>query len=238
MATHADICKMKERLSSKTITLNDLDAFYRETDPCIPKTTVNWRVHDLVRSGILQRTGKGVYRFGEMQIFMPKANSRMKRIGRFLKKRFPLIQYCLWDLSCINYFSQHLINFNVLFVDVERDAVDAVYRALKEELPKVMSIHHLYDNLSEFDGAVFVRSLVSESPVRKVENIPVTTLEKLLVDLATDKEFISFQDNEIYTIFETAFEKYTVNRNTLLRYASRKHKKEETEKIITTINRQ
>ncbi|MDR1884017.1 MAG: hypothetical protein LBR26_14735, partial [Prevotella sp.] len=71
-------------------------------------------------------------------------------------------------------------------------------------------------------------------PIRKVGNIPMSTLEKMLVDLATDKEFISFQGNEIYTIFGTAFEKYTVNQNTLLRYASRKHKKEETEKIIAT----
>jgi hypothetical protein len=179
-----------------------------------------------------------VYRFGETQVFTPKADSRMKRIGRFMKKRFPLVQYCLWDMSCINYFTQHLINFNILFVDVERDAVDAVYRALKEELSKVMSINHLYDNLSEFDGVVFVRPLVSESPIRKVENIPVTTLEKMLVDLATDREFISFQGNEIYTIFGTAFEKYTINQNTLSRYASRKHKKEEIEKIIATINRQ
>ncbi|MDR2621516.1 MAG: hypothetical protein LBC48_02915 [Dysgonamonadaceae bacterium] len=238
MTTYSDIDKMKERLSGKIITLNDMDIFYRKAEPCIPKTTVNWRVYNLVRSGILQRTGKGLYRFGEMQVFTPNTDNRMKRIGRFLKKRFPFTRYCLWDLSYINHFSRHLINFNVLFVDVERDAIDAVYHALKETFPKVMSINHLYDNLSEFDGAVFVRPLVSESPVRNVEDIPVTTLEKMLVDLATDREFISFQGNEIYTIFETAFEKYTVNQNTLLRYASRKHKKEEIEKITTAINRQ
>jgi DNA-binding Lrp family transcriptional regulator len=238
MATYSDIDKMKERLSGKIIMLNDMEAFYREAEPCISKTTVNWRIHNLVRSGILQRTGKGLYRFGEMRVFASNTNSRMKRIGRFFKKRFPFTRYCLWDLSCINHFSRHLINFNVLFVDVERDAVDAVYHALKEIFPKVMSINHLYDNLSEFDGTVFVRPLVSESPVRKEENIPVTTLEKMLVDLATDREFISFQGNEIYTILGTAFEKYTVNQNTLLRYASRKHKKEEMEKIIATINRQ
>ncbi|MDR1882032.1 MAG: hypothetical protein LBR26_04535, partial [Prevotella sp.] len=204
MATHSDISKIKERLGGRTVmTLNDMDAFYRETEPCIPKTTVNWRIHNLVHSGILQRTGKGLYRFGEMQVFMPKADSRMKRIGQFLKKRFPFIQYCLWDLSHINYFSQHLINFNVLFVDVERNVVDAVYYALKEELTKVMSINHLYDNLSEFGDTVFVRPLVTESPIRKVGNIPMSTLEKMLVDLATDKEFISFQGNEIYTIFGT-----------------------------------
>ncbi|MDR1459600.1 MAG: hypothetical protein LBI60_05245 [Bacteroidales bacterium] len=236
---HSDISKIKERLGDKAIiTLSDIDAFYRETEPSIPKTTVNWRIYNLVQSGMLQRTGKGLYQFGKMQVFMPQPDGRMKRTVQFLKKRFPFIQYCLWDLSHINYFSQHLINFNVQFVDVEREVVDSVYNALKEEFSKVMSINNLYDNLSEFDGAVFVRPLITESPIRKVGNIPVTTLEKMLVDLATDKEFISFQDNEIYTIFGTAFEKYTVNQNTLLRYAARKHKKEEIEQIIKTINRQ
>jgi hypothetical protein len=34
----------------------------------------------------------------------------------------------------------------------------------------------------------------------------------------------------------TAFEKYTINPNTLLRYASRKHKKRKQKKIIATTN--
>jgi hypothetical protein len=236
---HSDINKMKERLGGKTIMmLNDIDAFYREKEPSIPKTTVNWRIYNLVQSGILQRTGKGLYQFGKMQVFTPEPNGKMKRIEQFLKRRFPFIQYCLWDLSYINYFSRHLINFNVLFVDVERDAVNAVYYALREKNQKALLINYLYDNLSEFNGSVFVRPLITESPVCKVGNIPMTTLEKMLVDLATDKEFISFQGNEIYTIFETALEKYTVHQNTMLRYASRKHKKEEIEQIIETINRQ
>jgi hypothetical protein len=237
MTTCSYTDKIKEQLSGRIITLSNMDAFYRKTEPCIPKATVNWRIHTLVRAGILQRTGRGLYRFGAKPLFTPDTDSRMMRIGRFLKKRFPFTRYCLWDLSAINHFSRHLINFNVLFVDVERDAVDAVYRALKETFPKVMSIHHLYDNLSEFHGAVFVRPLVTEAPLRTVENLTLTSLEKMLVDLATDREFISFQGKEIYTIFGTAFEKYTVNQSTLLRYASRKHKKEETLKIITAIHR-
>lgn len=61
---------------------------------------------------------------------------------------------------------------------------------------------------------------------------------KKLVDLCTDKEFISFQGNEIYHIYENAFEAYTVNQQTMLRYAGRKSKREEIEKILKTINRQ
>ncbi|MDR2466869.1 MAG: hypothetical protein LBD35_05695 [Prevotellaceae bacterium] len=239
MTEKTDRYSFQERFGkSDIITLKDIDSFYRETDPSIPGATVNWRVHALVQSGILRRIGKGLYQLGEEQPFAPKADVGMKKIGQFVGKRFPFISYCLWDLSCVNYFSRHLIDFNVRFIDVERDVVDSVYYALKEKFAKVMSIRNLYGHLSDFDNTVFVRPLVTESPVRKADGLFMATLEKMLVDMATDKELVSFQENEIYTIFGTAFEKYTVNRNTLIRYASRKNKKDEIERIINYIDRQ
>jgi hypothetical protein len=66
----------------------------------------------------------------------------------------------------------------------------------------------------------------------------MATLEKMLTDLATDKELLFFQGNEIYTIIRTALQKYTVNQSTMLRYAGRKHKREEINNILKTINRQ
>jgi hypothetical protein len=239
MAEKSDRYSFQERFGNQDIIkLKDIDSFYREAEPSIPRTTVNWRVYALVQSGVLHRTGKGLYQLGITQNFTPQTDVRMKKIGQFVNKRFPFINYCLWDLSCVNYFSRHLINFNVQFVDVERDVVDSVYYALKENFPKVMSIHNLYEHLSDFDNTVFVRPLITESPVREVDGLFMATLEKMLVDMATDKELVSFQGNEIYTIFETAFEKYTINRNTLIRYASRKNKKTEIENIINSINRQ
>jgi len=62
--------------------------------------------------------------------------------------------------------------------------------------------------------------------------------KKMLVDLCTDKEFVSFQGNEIYHIYENAFEAYTINEQTMLRYAGRKAKIEEVETVLKTINRQ
>jgi len=48
----------------------------------------------------------------------------------------------------------------------------------------------------------------------------VASLEKILIDLATDKEFFPFQGNEIHSIYDSAFEKYTINESAMLRYAS------------------
>lgn len=226
----------KEFEGKNIIELKDIDAFYRQSEPSIPKTTVNWRVYALVQDGILQRVGKGLYRFGKTEKFVPEIAIKMKSISQLINRQFPFINYCQWELSYVNYFSQHLINFNILFVDVEKDALDAVYFALKEHHSKVMLLGNLYEDISDFGNSIIVRPLISESPIQKVKNCPVATLEKMLVDLATDKVLISFQGNEIYTIVRTAFERYTINQNTMLRYAGRKNKREKMMKILKTIN--
>ncbi len=239
MSKITKIDKLQKEFGSKNIIeLKDIDAFYRKEEPSIPKTTVNWRVYALVQEGVLQRVGKGLYRLGKTEIFVPEITHKKKSISQFINKNFPFANYCQWELSHVNYFSQHLINFNILFVDVEKDALDAVYYALKEQYSKVMLISNLYGDISDFSDTIIIRPLISDSPTQKVKNCSVATLEKMLVDLATDKELISFQGNEIYTIIRTAFEKYTINQNTMLRYAGRKNKRREIEDILKTINRQ
>ena len=223
--------------NKEIISMQDIESYYRISEPLIPCTTINWRIYKLVQSGVLQRIGKGLYQLGKATIFAQPISNKMKKIGLFFKEKFPFAQYCQWDLSLINAFTYHLINYNVSFVDVEKDAVDSAYYALKKQFGKVMAIQNLYDGLSEFSNCIIVRPLITESPVQKTKVIHTATLEKILVDLATDKEFMPFQGSEIYAIFKSAMEQYTINQNTLLRYAARKNKKEEIKKIIT-INRQ
>ena len=239
MSNNLDINRLTEQLSGKSIlSVQDIHAFYKTGEPSIPITTVRWRIFALVQQGILQRIGHGKYSFGKAKHYMPEVNAQMKQIGQTINERFPFIKYCQWELSPVNAFAQHLINFNVLFVDVERDAMESVYYELKETESKVMLVQNLYDNISEFADNVIVRPLVTESPIAKIENVYVASLEKILVDLYSDKEFVSFQGNEIYHIFERAFEAYTINEQTMLRYAGRKTKREEIETILKTINRQ
>ena len=238
MANKLDTHNFEQYFENKEIiTFQNIADYYRISEPTIPYTTINWRIYKLVQLGLLQRIGKGLYQLGKATIFVPSINGKMQKIEMFLQKRFPFVQYCQWDLSRINSFAHHLINFNVSFVDVEKDAVDSAYYALKEQFPKVMAVQNLYDGLSEFNNYIIVRPLITEAPVQKTGKIHTATLEKMLVDLAVDKEFMPFQGSEMYAIFESAMEQYTINQNTLLRYAARKNKKEEIKKIIT-INRQ
>ena len=52
-------------------------------------------------------------------------------------------------------------------------------------------------------------------------------MEKILVDAAGDKELVFAQGAELYTIYEEAFSSHNVNRSRLLRYAARRHRKDQ-----------
>ena len=120
---------------------------------------------------------------------------------------------------------------------MEREVIDSVYRALKNMRYKVVRIKDIKEDLSDFAGYVCVRALVTEAPVLKEKSGQVASLEKILVDLCCDKEFAPFQGNEIYHIYKNAFDDYTVNESTMLRYARRKDKKTEIEEVINSIKR-
>jgi len=231
--------KFKEYFSRQnTFDVADIFRFYSSENPNIAQTTVNWRIYKLVQSGVIQRIGRGVYRFGKSNLFRPVLSLQIKKIAHNLKKEFPYTNFCIWELAMVNFFSHNLINFNLLLVDVERDAIDAAYYKLKETQKKVVNIRKTYDDISELTGNICIRPLVSHAPLRIQEKIQVAELEKILVDLATDKEFFPFQGNEIFSIYENAFEKYTINESTMLRYAARKEKRENIKEIINTIKRQ
>jgi len=222
----------------KTFDVADISHFYNEHNPTVSRTTVNWRIHGLAQAGVIQRIGRGVYRLGKSNPFQMDLSLQMKKTARTIKKEFPYTCFCVWELAAINLFSHNLFNFNLLFIDVERDAVDAVYYRLKEKQKKVFNMRKTGDDISDLAGSICIRPLVSHAPTHLHEQIPVAALEKILVDLATDKEFFPFQGNEIFSIYGNAFEKYTLNESTMLRYAARKEKRGYVAEIINSIKRQ
>ena len=65
---------------------------------------------------------------------------------------------------------------------------------------KVIRIKDITEDLSDYAGYICVRTLVTEAPVLKEKDRQIASLEKILLDLYCDKEFLPFQGNEIYPI--------------------------------------
>ena len=224
----------------ESFTTNDVFGFFSQAEPDIKRATVNWRIHELVRQDFFKRIGRGAYALGKGTGFLPALSKKHKTMFSRIKKQFPLIVFCCWHTSALKEFFQHVAGNDFLLLEVEREAVDAVFHFVKETSKNTFKepSRDAMENYV-FDGkdTVIVKSLISEAPLQNVDTITVPTIEKVLVDLVADSEvFFFLQGQEILNIFENATDKYTVNRDRLLRYAKRRNKKEEIERILAQIN--
>jgi hypothetical protein len=226
------IQKLKEHFGETDIFSNkDILQFYKLLEPKVPLTTVNWRIYSLVQTGVLSRIGRGKFTLENGKIYTPTVTRKMMGIFKKLQKQFPYLQTCIWDTSILNEFMLHQPGRFYTVVEVNKDGMESVFYFLKEGFKNVFLnpnqdvIDHY---ISEMRDAIIVRILVSEAPIQLIQNLPTTTLEKLLVDIySEDILFAAQQGREMQHIFKEALNIYTVNESRMLRFADRKGKKEE-----------
>lgn len=74
--------------------------------------------------------------------------------------------------------------------------------------------------------------------MQKIQSVNTITIEKMLVYIFSDEAtFAAQQGSEMQTIFNDAFEKYTVNENKMIRYADRRGKKEAFNNYLNKVSR-
>lgn len=215
--------------------------FYKEFEPKVKTSTVNWRVYALVQSGVLSRIGRGKFILGAGRNFVPQISSRIKTLYGKLHKQFPFLQICLWNTSVLNELMIHQPGRFYTLVEAEKDSTESVFYFLKENNKNVF-LEPTSDIISRYASSdkdtIIVKPLVSESPTQMVQGIVTTTIEKMLVDIFTDEIiFTAQQGSELQTIFQNAFEKYTVHENKMLRYADRKRKKEQFNNYLNKVSK-
>lgn len=212
------------------ITSNEIFSYYRQFVPELKQSTLNWRIYTLVQSGIIHRVGRGKFVVGNGSIYKPELSSKIKTIHSKLKKHFPFLLSCVWNTSALNEFMIHQPGKFFTLIECEKDGTESVFYYLKDLkyqvfLEPTMDIINRY--VIESVQPVIVKPLVTESPYQTINNITTVTLEKILVDIFFDDQiFAAQQGSEMNHIFSTAFEKYIINENRLLRYANRRGKKE------------
>ncbi|MDR2466639.1 MAG: hypothetical protein LBD35_04525 [Prevotellaceae bacterium] len=231
----ANILKM-EFADRKSFSAQEAFSLYSAENNEITMHNIYWLIHSLTQKGIINKVSRGVYAFGAGRNFTPVLSTKSKTIYRQIRKQFRYVDFCVWELSVVNLFACNLINFNIIFVDIERAAIDAVYYFLKEKNKYTFKLSNTKDELVGLKNSVCVRPLVTQSPLIDFESIKTASLEKILVDLAADKEFFPFQGNEIEALYQSAFEHIAINKNALLRYAGRKEKREIIRQLLEIVN--
>lgn len=212
----------------RSFTTNDIYHFYAGSLPNTKRNTVNWRIYRLVEQGVLQRIGRGVFTLGKERTFLPVPDKKLKDIATLIKKHFPLITFCCWRLSNLKELFQHMVVVDLLIVEVEKEAMDAVFYSLGETQKNIFkepSQKTMEEIMTSTGTITIIKPMITESPLVLIEEIHFPSLEKVLVDLYIDKELFYFiQGSELHNILERATKKYTLNFSKLFRYAKRRGK--------------
>lgn len=215
-------------------TVQELYAYFGE-EAGISRQTVSWYLTKLTESGQLHRIGHGKYERQAKQQFVISPTDEERRLNEELKQRWPFAHFCIYNGSVISPLLHHLATNNITYIETEREAVQAVFHFLRDAgrdaylRPTAEFIYH-YIDLSQ--PAIFVKPLVSESPVQEIDGVQVPTLEKLLVDLLKDPDFSYLQGAESVNIFSNALSLYSINESRLLRYASRRGVRKDIEGLM------
>lgn len=184
------------------------------------------------KEGVLYRISRGLYSFSEPNYYVPEVSQSLKQLFIASKKQLPFVQMCIWSTKWINEFMLHQPGRFYTILEVEKDDRESVFYALKD-MGKDIYLDPREDVLNKYvvdkKDPIIITSLVSEAPTQEVDGIDTITLEKLLVDiLCNETLFAAQQGAELERIFSNAQEKYTIRKAKMLRYASRRNKKEET----------
>lgn len=188
----------------------------------------------LVNNGKLVRVNNGVYQKTDKAIFRPHLSPEAQNIHKSLIDNYPFVKICMYEGPWISPLLHHLASNQTIYVEVEKDASEFIFDYLNSSGSKVFykpdeDMIYRYINLDERN--IIVKNLVSESPLVKVNGIPISTLEKLLVDIYSDPDFRYLQGSEYSRIADNAMTLFNINKTKLLRYAKRRGVKEELEKI-------
>ncbi len=207
----------------------------------VSEASVHISLTRLLKEKKIMRAGYGKYQLtDDFKIeFMYTLDSDQQELHHTIKDKFPFVDFCVWKSTAFTQFTQHVPATDIVFVDVERDAVESVFLYLQSlELGTHIMINPSKTECERYitnSGCIIVRPLLKESPLYNIGGYCVPTLEKLLVDALVDKELEYLHGNELYHIYNNAFSRYNINTKRLLRYASRRNRKDKALSILNNI---
>ena len=238
----------KDFSSRKSFRWADLRDFYQDQLDDFDGNMLRRILYSLERDGKIIRVDKGRYIFGKnrnlflglmdkRKRFAPVFSAELQAINDLLGEKFRYARYCIWETSVLYEFMIHQPARNLTILDVEKDAVEAVFDFLAEQFPGKVFLKPDSEMMENYVfrllDAVIVVPMISRSPVQMINNIPAPKLEKILVDLIADEDrFYIFHGQELVNIYENAFQNYQISERTLFSYAGRRNVVEDIRELI------
>ena len=241
MTISSEIIKFATSRTSP-FTRKELLEFLKAGSEDVSAETVHVLLNRLVESGKLAKVGRGLFSLlnNTKPPYIYTPSDAENEMSTALKRKFPFVTCCVWKANAITPFMHHIPSMSFVLVDVERIAMEAVFQHLQAQYPESMILlnpsQNDCDRYLNMDNIIVVRPLIAEAPLSSYQGINTPTIEKILVDIVSDKEFDYAGGAELYHIYNNVLESVDVNQKKLLRYASRRNRKERIEQILRSNN--
>ena len=197
--------------------------------------TINMYLSRLKKKGVIHSPSRGIYELDRHASFQPNISTTLKRIFNKIKREFPYIAFCVWDTVWLHDFMRHQPFKHYIVLEVEKDACESVFGYLSETMKNIFlnPDEELFDRyISNLDGVVIIKNMVSEAPLIEEQKVIIPSLEKLLVDMLIDTALFSAQQSEKEFIMRSVVKKYTLNELKMRRYAIRRNRTREINELI------
>jgi hypothetical protein len=202
-------------------------------------TTINWRIYELVKNGVIERIGRGKYKLGKQKHFNPLVSEDFKSLYIKLKEEYPFLDISIWSTEWIKEWMLHIPNNHEIIIEVEKGTEESVFYFLSNLIENVFlnPSKDILDKYSNDNKPIYiVKNLVTGAPLQKNNEVQISSIEKIMVDIVVDNElYANYQDRDLENIFENAYQFVSINEDKLFRYASRRNKKQLVEEYIKKI---
>lgn len=246
MDTEALYTTLRKRFSGqnvipKTELIDLLQRHYQQVKPA----TLDWRLHELVQTGILMRTGYGLYQLNDRPLFIPTLSPTLRKLSDRIKAQLPFTDCCVWDTGIVADLMIQQPMSMLQLVEVDRVAVSSVYQLLQNQpvlLDRKTLPVYLYEdwltlsrNGMPHPTPIIIKALISEAPMLAQDRYRTAPLEKILVDLMADQRLFFTYQEELDAIVHTAFDKFIINRDKLRRYARRRNRADQVGHLLNQL---
>lgn len=234
MWTDQAMLKLSEK---ETYNRETLFRLLRGEKPDLSESAFRWTLYNLQKEQKIYRAGRDSYTTSKpelLPIYQPVYSEEAKAVSQEIAGRYPEIDFVVYESVLLNEFLNHQIAQNTIYIQTEKDISSYIFNLLQEEYAGNV----LYKpSKSEFDrywtrGCFVVLDLISQSPLSK-ESPHEMTVEKLLVDIIAEKSIAAtFSPAELLYVFENVRESCRIDRHRLNRYAGRRGKTAQINKLM------
>lgn len=224
-----------DAINNEPFSKNDiLIAIQKTVNPVAGPSQLKYCLATMLEKELIERTGRNEYvRAGvsKKKEYKNQYSEEALKVIRFMEKKYPLLEYRVWELSWLNEFVNHLIGSNRIMLEVEKEACEFIYYDIAEVTNQRVLVRPTDKEMMLYSdtNTIVIDRLVSESPKGKERfNVP---LEKILIDLISNKK-ISLSKKDLYSAVEIMQRKYKIDKSKIMRYARRRGKEEEVRVLL------